>query len=197
MSGLRFSCVNAIKANKLKLIITFAFVLIAICTGVFIAIRSNNNFSLYNLKEICLDDFYSGIVASSSAFGQRCISLVINVVILTGLSFSPFLFPLAQVLFVYRSYLFGLNFTLIFIFYGVGSIFTAVVIILPCQLLTLFVLIMFYIVLQRINCNCQRFGTCECNRGLFILLGFVIVILLNLAETLLLCVLSGRVILVI
>jgi len=197
LNGLRFSCFNAIKENKIKIILSFAFILIAICTGVFIAIKSNRNYELCNLKEISLENFYMGFVASSSAFGQRCVSLILNVGILTGLAFSPFLFPLAQVLFVYRGYLFGLNFALIFIFYGIGSIFTAIVIILPCQLFTMFILVMYYIILQKINCNCARFGGTDCNRILFIILGFVSVILINLAETILLCALSGTVILVI
>ncbi len=159
--------------------------------------RCNINYTLYNLKEICLDDFYSGFAASASAFGARCISLTVNVVVLTCISFSPFLFPLAQVLFVYRAYLFGLNFALIFIFYGIGSIFTAVIIILPCQLLSIFVLVVFYIVLDKINCNCKKFGGTDCNRVLFIVIAFILLILINLIETLLLCLLSGRVILVI
>ena len=197
INGLRFSCANAIKANKVKIIITFILILVAIFTGVFIAVRSHNTYSLYNLQEISLDDFYSGVAASASAFGSRTLSLFINVTILVCLSFSPYLFPLSLILFVYRGYLFGLNFALIFIFYGVGSIFTAVIIILPCQLLTLFVMVIFYLVLERMNCNCRRFGKGDCNRLFYILAGFVLFVLINLVETLLLCLLSGRVIMVI
>ncbi len=196
-NGLRFSCVNAIKANKLKIILTLTFVLIAMCTGVFIAIKSNRAFELCQLTEISLGDFYSGFVASSSAFFSRSLSLCVNIVILTGLSFSVYLLPLAQILFVYRGYLFGLNFALIFIFYGIGGIFTAVIIVLPCQLLTLFVLIMFYFIFSRINNNCHKFGHCECNRFLFVLIGILILLLINLVETLLLFILNGKVILVI
>ncbi|MBP3431820.1 MAG: hypothetical protein J6K39_03090 [Clostridia bacterium] len=197
VNSFRFSCVNAIKENKIKILVTFALILIAISTGVFVAIKSNANCSLERLQEICLEDFLSGFAASSSAFMSRCFSLLVNVLILTGLSFSPFLFPLAAALFVYRAYLFGLNFSLIFIFYGFGSIFTAVIIILPCQLLSLFALVMYYIVLQKINSNCAKFGGSECNRLAFILIGMLLFVVINLAETLLLCVLNGRVILVI
>lgn len=197
VDGLRFSCVNAIKANKIKIFVTFIFVLIAIFTGVFIAIKANNAYELCNLREINLDGFYSGFAASSSAFFARTFSLTVNILILSVLTLSPFLFPLACVLFVYRGYLFGLNFALIFIFYGIGSMVTAVVVILPCQLLTLFAMIMFYIVLQRMNTNCKKFGRCDGNRMMFILIAFLILILINLIETLLLCVLNGTVILVI
>ena len=113
VDGLRFSCVNAIKANKVKIFVTFVFVLIAIFTGVFIAVKANNAYELCNLREINLDGFYSGFAASSSAFFARSFSLVVNVLLLSVLTLSPFLFPLACVLFVYRGYLFGLNFALI------------------------------------------------------------------------------------
>lgn len=197
VDGLRFSCVNAIKANKVKIFLTFVFVLIAIFTGVFIAIKVSNARDLCNLHEINLDSFYTGFAASSSAFFARTFSLVINIFLLAILTLSPFLFPLACVLFAYRGYLFGLNFALIFIFYGIGSMVTAVVVVLPCQLLTLFVMIMFYIILQRMNINCKKFGRSDGNRMMFVLLAFLILVLINLVETLLLCVLNGSVILVI
>ncbi|MBE7075689.1 MAG: hypothetical protein E7375_01285 [Clostridiales bacterium] len=174
-----------------------ALVLVAIFTGVFVAIKSNNSHSLGQLQEISLGDFYSGVAASSSAFFSRTISLLVNVVLIALLSFSVFLFPIAEVLFVYRGYLFGLNFTLIFIMYGMGSIITAIVVILPCQLLTLGVLILGYIILQRLNANCKKFGGSESNRFLFVLLMFLLVVLINLLETLLLFMLNGKVILVI
>ncbi len=195
--GLKFSCISAIKANKVKIIITLICALVAIFTGVFIAIKSHNSCNLSNLQEISLDDFYSGVAASASAFGSRCLSLFVNVLILVALSFSPYLYPLSILLFTYRAYLFGLNFALIFVFYGLGSIFTAVIIILPCQLITLFAMIIFYLVLERINSNCRKFGNTDCNRIFYILAGFLVLILINLAETILLCLLNGRVIMVI
>lgn len=197
INGLRFSCVKAMKENRIKFIITLVLVLIAISAGVFVAIKNTANSSLSSLQEISLDDFASGFVGSSSAFFSRTLSLTINVLILFGVSFVPFLFPLAEVLIVYRSYLFGLNFALIFLLYGLGGSLTAIVVILPCQLLTLFILIMFYLVLSKINGNCKRYGGTDCNRFLFLLFGFLLLIAVNLVETILLYLLNGQVILVI
>ncbi len=197
INGLRFSCAGAIKANKGKIILSFALILVAICTGVFVAVKSRNNYSLGCLQEIDIGDFYSGFVASASAFFSRSISLVLNIVLLAVISFTVYLFPLAQVLFVYRGYLFGLNFALMFIMYGVGGIFTAIIIVLPCQLLTFFALVMFYTIFCKINYNCQKYGNCDCNRFVFVLVGILVILLINLLETLLLLLLNGRVILVI
>ena len=197
INGLRFSCVKAMKENRIKFILTLILVLIAISAGVFVAIKNTANSSLSSLQEISLDDFASGFVGSSSAFFSRTLSLTINVLILFGVSFVPFLFPLAEVLIVYRSYLFGLNFALIFLLYGLGGSLTAIVVILPCQLLTLFILIMFYLVLSKINGNCKRYGGTDCNRFLFLLFGLLLLIVVNLVETILLYLLNGQVILVI
>lgn len=195
--GIKYSCQNALKQNKIKLIVTLCFVLASICTGIFVAIKANNSYNLSKLQEIDLCDYYSGAVATASAFMSRSFSLLINITLLICLSFSPFCFVLAEVLFVYRAYLFGLNITLIFIFYGIGSMVTAIIVVLPCQLLTLLFLIVFYILLLNINCNRKKFGRCETNRGLVILFGILILILINLVETILLFVLNGKVILII
>ena len=197
VSGLRFSCQNTIRQNKWKIICTLALCLVAICTGVFVAIKSHSNYNLGCLQEINLGNFYTGFAASSSAFLSRTLSLGINVGIIVVVSFSVFLFPLAEILFVYRGYLFGLNFALIFVFYGLGSIFTAGIVILPCQLLTLFVMILFYFVLSKTNQNCKKFGGTDCNRLLLVIVFFLILLLINLIETTLLFVLNGKVILVI
>lgn len=194
---LKFSCGNAVRANKIKFLVISALVLVAMAIGIFVAVKSHKNYELYNLREINLDSFYSGVVASSSAFLSRCLSLLVNVVLICLLALSPYLFPLACALFVFRAYLFGLNFALIFVFYGIGSLFTAVVIILPCQLLTLFALIMFYLILERLNFGCKKYGGAEVNRLAIVLCAIVILLVLNLVETLLLFILSGKVILVI
>jgi len=196
-SGLRFTCSNVIKENRGKLFLTILLVLISIFVGVFLGIKNNNCYNLGNLQEINLGNFYGGVVASSSAFMSRCISLSVNILIITVISFTPYLFPLAQALFCFRGYLLGLNLTLIFIFYGIGSIITAVVIVIPCQIISLLVLVGYYLILTKINSNCRRFGCCECNRVVFVISGLALCLLVNLVETLLLVVLNGKVILVI
>ena len=195
--GLRFTCSNVIKENKGKLFFTLLLVTISIFVGVFLGIKHTNAYNLGCLQEISLGKFYSGVVASSSAFGARCVSLLVNIVILTAISFTPFLFPLAQVLFCFRGYFFGLNITLVFIFYGIGSMVTAVVVVIPCQIISLLILVGYYLILTKINSNCKRFGCCECNRVVFFIAGLALCLLINLIETLLLVMLNGNVILVI
>ena len=196
-NGIKFSIAKSIGENKGKIFLSIALILVSIFTGVFVAIKTNSSFGLGQLQEINLSDFYTGFVASSSAFASRFFSLLINLLLLVAFSFSNFTIFLSEILFAYRGYLFGLNFTLIFIFYGFGSLLSAVVIILPCQILTFAFFILFYFSLLKINLTRQKYGVCETNRFLFICLGILFVFLINLAETLLLIILNGRVILVI
>ncbi len=196
-NGLKFSCQNAIRENKIKLIVCLVLVLASICAGVVVAVKAKNAYELGRLQDINLQSFYDGFALSSSAFFLRCFSLFLNLAILTALAFAPKLSFLAYILFGYRAYLFGLNFSLIIIFYGIGSIFTAVVIVLPCQMVTLLFLILYFLILTCINQNAKKYGYCETNKFVFILAGFLILIALNLIETLLLIFLNGKVIMVI
>ncbi len=196
-NGLKFSFLNAMKANKIKIIITFAIILVGIFTGIFVAIKSDKTFSLELLQDISLKNYYSGFVLSTSTFFIRYLSLCINLVIITFIACFPKLFPLSWVLYIYRAYLFGLNFSLIFIIYGVGSMFTAIVVILPCQLLTLFLMLLYQITLSQIILNLKKYGSCEISKPTFIAIGFAVFFLLNLVETLLLFLLNGKVIMII
>ncbi len=197
INGLRFSIARTVKESRGKFLLTLTLSLIAIFVGIFVAIKYSNSESLSRLQEISIDGYLSGFSGSSSAFFSRTLSLAINVLILFGVSFVPLLFPIAEILIVYRAYLFGLNFSLIFILYGLGGSLTAIVVILPCQLLTLFALILFYLIASKINGNIKHYGKAECNRFLYLLLGFLLLVLINLAETLLLFLLNGTVIMVI
>ena len=197
ISCVAFSCESAIRQNKWKIILTTLLSVAAIVFGIIVAAKADFAQVFKSLQEINIAGFQSGFVASSSAFFARCFSLLFNILLLFLLSLSPFLFPLAEILLAYRGYLFGLNFALIFIFYGLGSMISAIVIVFPCQIATLFVLILFYIILFQQNKNSKKFGSCDCSRGKLILTFAVIVLVLNLVETLLLFLLSGKVIMVI
>lgn len=197
VNGLQFSFQTALKENKIKIIFSCLIVVASIIFGVVVAVKTNMYDSFKSLQELDVKGFESGFVASSSAFLSRCFSLLFNLILLTLCSFSIFTIPFAEVLLAYRSYLFGLNFALIFVFYGLGSMITAIVVILPCQIVTTFVLIMFFVLFSKLNSNCNKFGSAECNRFVFFLIGFLILFLLNLTETILLVLLNGKVILVI
>ena len=196
-SGLKFSFERTIRENKWKIILTSLLVIVAIVFGVVVAVKADFADTFKALQEINIKGFQDGFVASTSAFFARALSLIFNVILLFGFSFSPFLMIFAEVLLCYRGYLFGLNFALIFVFYGLGSMITAIVVILPCQILTLLALILFYCVVSKVNSNCKKYGSSDCNRATLFVLALIVVLLLDLVETLLLFLLNGKVIMVI
>lgn len=197
VSGLKFSFERTFKENKWKILLTSLIVVAAIVFGIVVAVKADFADTFKALQEINIKGFQDGFVASSSAFLARAVSLCFNIILLFGFSFLPYLMIFAEVLLAYRGYLFGLNFALIFVFYGLGSMITAIVVILPCQLLTLAALILFYVIMSKVNSNCKKYGACDCNRLAFFLLGLGVVLLLDLVETILLFVLNGKVIMVI
>ena len=195
-SGLAFSIETGLKKNKWKLIFTFLLMILGIVGGIVVATKTNAYNSFKAIQEIDINGFEKGVVASSSAFLSRTFSLLFNVLLLTLCSFTIFTVPLAELLLIYRSYLFGLNFALIFVFYGFGSLLTAIVVILPCQIITLIILAVFYFLLFDQNIACKKYGTGDFNRVMLVLLCFLVLFLLNGIETILLILLNGKVILV-
>ena len=195
--NLKFSFGDAVKKNKWKLILSVLLAVAVIVFGVVIAVKTDLNDALKTLQDISIKNFQNGIVGSAGAFFARFFSLLFNVLLLVVFSFSGYMFPLAEILFAYRGYLFGVNFALIFVFYGFGSAISAIVVILPVQLVIMFVLIMFYLLLFQMNTDNKKYGYCGGNRVLFVVIVVLLLLLLDLVETLLLLLLNGKVILVI
>ena len=196
-SSLKFSFGDAVRKNKWKLILSILIAVAGIVFGIIIATKADLNDALKTLQDISIKNFQNGIVGSAGAFFARFFSLLFNVLLLVLFSLSGYMFPLAQILFAYRGYLFGANFALIFVFYGFGSTITAIAVILPVQLAIMFVLIIFYLILLQMNTDSKKYGRCEGNRVLFVVLAVVLLLLLDVVETLLLWLLNGKVILVI
>ena len=196
-STLKFSFGDAVRKNRWKLIFSIFIAVAGIVFGVVIATKADLNDALKTLQDISIKNFQNGIVGSAGEFFARFFSLLFNVFLLVLFSFSSYMFPLAEILFAYRGYLFGVNFALIFVFYGFGSAITAIAVILPVQLIIMFVLIMFYLILLKMNSDNKRFGCSEGNRFVFVILVVILLLFLDLVETLLLLLLNGRVILVI
>ncbi len=195
-SEIKFSAENALKNNKFKFVFTSILIVVSIVVGVIVAIKTNAGGTFKMLQDINYKGFKDGVVASSSAFFSRSFSLLFNVLLLFLLSLSTWLFPVAEVLFCYRGYLFGLNFALIFIFYGFGSMISAIIIVLPCQLLIFVVLQFLYFSLLRASKNYKSYGSCGVSRANIILIGALALLLLNLVETILLFLLNGKVIMI-
>lgn len=195
-SEVKFFVLDAIKQNKLKIIISICCLFVALLTGIIIAIK------YYDASTICLSnyglaDFSGGIISSS--FFSRFFSMILIMLLLFACSFTVWTFPLGILILVYRTYLLGLNLTLMFILYGIPGMLVSLIIALPCQLAIVFVLLIYFVLMYSNQCACKQFGSYRGMQGKLKILLWVLLILFicNLFESLVLVIFNVNVILVI
>ena len=193
---LKYSLFDCLKQNKIKVIISLCVLLISLLTGIIIAVKYYDT-SNFVLSGYGIADFSKGMISSS--FFSRFFSMLLVLLLLFACSFTPWTFPLAIFILAYRTYLLGLNLTLMFILFGVPGIVVSLIIALPCQLIVLFVLLFSYILLYNNSCTCKRFGSAGQANQKFKILLFALLLLLvcNLFESLILVIFNVNVILVI
>ena len=185
---------SSLKECKIKTIVMFVFLVIAFFTGVIVAIRTHSDYGV--IENWGIVDIKSGGI--SSTFFTRILSCFFIFLILFGCSFFDFLLPIAVVLISYRSYLLGLNICLMIIFYGFSSVLVSVIIALPCQLVILLLLAVFYISSSRVVKDVKCYGNSQfASSKLSICILFAILIFaVCLIETVLLFLFSAKVFLV-
>ena len=115
-----------------------------------------------------------------------------------GCSFTDYLLPVAVLFLAYRGYLLGVNTCLIIAVNGISGIIFSIIIVLPCQLLALAIMLLFYILMSRCYKDRRLLGGCRVpNQKMKILIAtFLAVIVVCLLEALLLAIFSPKVILV-
>lgn len=193
INELRFSLSAWLKKNLWKILLSAVLVLSAVVCGIVIAVKKDLSGALKTLQSISFKKFENGVAATSATFLSRGVSLMFNALLLVLFSLSKYMFPLAEILFVYRGYLFGVNYALIFVFYGLGGILPAVLVVLPCQILTFCSLLLLYLFLTSPNSSCGGiFG----KKWFIFLLGICLLLLINIIETALLFLFGGKIILV-
>ena len=193
INELKFSFFDWLKKNLWKIVLTIILVFIAVVCGIVIAVKKDLSGTLKTLQNITLKKFEDGVAGSSSNFLSRGVSLIFNVLLLILFALSKYMFPLAEILFCYRGYLFGINYALIFVFYGVGGFLPAILVILPCQIFTFCALLLVYLLLSSSGASCNKFGS---KRWVIVGIGICLLFVINIIETALLYLLGGKVILV-
>ena len=136
---------------KLRLIITGILVVIGIFIGVFVAIRLKHEQMLDQAMNYGFIDFSVIKISSLSAFLWRLLSGALIVALLCLFSLSAFIYPIAELILIYRGYLIGLNVVIILISTGITGLITSLLILLPCQLLLLVILTIFFSIFSKMN----------------------------------------------
>ncbi|MEG1500028.1 MAG: hypothetical protein RR400_03080 [Clostridia bacterium] len=169
-------------------------------TGVFTAIRNFNGSKLINFDDYSITEFLKGNLGSAEVFFSRFFSYEITLLIGLISYACIFLCPLSFAAIIFRSYLIGLNCTFMIVLCGVGGILASILIIIPCQLAILLAIVFFHLLCIVRAREKRKFG-CVCEKQNNIFLNFLIISLvitvLNLVETIFLCLFTTKIILVI
>lgn len=182
------------KESKIKIIISSILILIAILTGVIIAIKTHSYYKIGQNYGVV--DVASG--GLTTTFFARFFSMLLIGCILLGCSYIKYLYPLAMVFLCYRAYLLGLNIALMLILYGLPGVIISLIVALPCQMFALIVLGMFYICMSQ-TFKEFKFYSCKTPKQKMKIIFFTLILLfvVCVVESLLLWIFSAKIILVI
>jgi hypothetical protein len=171
---------------------------IGIFTGIFAAIKYSQGFNLINFNDFSLSSYLSGDLGTNDLFYSRLFSTTVVSLIVFTCSFSIYLVPINFFVLIYRSYLLSLNATIIIVFNGLGGIVCCLLIVIPCQIISLILITMFISYTCRYAYIRKHYGTC-CEFKIWqkFLIFATLLLIINLFETFLLYIFSSKIILVI
>lgn len=197
MSNFKYSFIDGISRNKKTCFFLFIVALIGILTGVFTAINYCNGATLVSFSNFSLNKFLSGQLGTLELFFSRFVSNLCVVGIVTVTSISVYIIPINFFLIAYRGYLLSLNVSIMVILYGVGGILTGLLVVLPCQLIALFIIGVYICISNSRAYSKKCYGTPQGKLFSKLIIVLIALALIDLIETLLLLLFSSRVILVI
>lgn len=188
----RFKMNIASKCAECKGRIWLISIIVLLCFVAGIILFSSNPYS-YPGDEYLLS--YKGAGDGFGAFFSRSFSITIVTGLIFVLSLSKWVFPLGIAVIGFRGYLLGFNISILCSRFGLSGVIDAVFIVIPCQLCMLLGFILLYALLTKSRSLCFGFGRGNLFKTL--LMFYLIIIFINLIETILLFVFSSSVILVI
>lgn len=197
-SNFKYTILSFLRVNKVRIFILCFFTLLGLLTGIFTAVKYLNGSELFNFNDYGITQFANGNIATTELFFKRFLSYTCFLLILLICSLAGFLLPIGCFVIVYRSYLLGLNITIIVVLYGLGGIFSAIIIILPIQLCMILIACLFYCMVRNRCLIKKKYGKAVGLNTIFLFLIFIVLLsILNILETILLILFSGQVILII
>lgn len=197
-SNLKYSVLSFLRVNKVRIFVLCFFIILGVLTGVFTAVKYLNGSELFNFNDYGISQFANGNIATTQLFFKRMLSYCCFLLILLVCSLAVFLFPIGCFVIIYRSYLLGLNITILVVCYGLGGILTGIIIILPIQLCMIIFACLFYCMVRNRCLIKKKYGKAIGLNSILLFLIFVVLLsILNILETILLILFSGQVILII
>ena len=193
ISKFTFSLKDRLKECRIRIILTSLILLLGFFIGVFVAIRLKRGEMLEKAGEYGFIDFSLIKISSFSTFLLRFVSSVLMIGLLSLFSLNIFLYPLGGIIIIYRAYLVGLNLVILLISSGLSGLLISLLILLPCQIISLFLLSLYFCFFSKgIKSGCERR-----ERVKDLLMFLILLLAVDVVETLLLFLFGANVILVI
>ncbi len=194
----KYSFIEFFSNNKIKIFVSLIFFLIGILTGVFTAIKIFNSGDIEIFESFNLTYQLSDLENFSSNFFSRLLSYELVLALLFVFALNPFLYLFGWCLIAYRSFLVSINCVMIVLLFSFNGIIKGILIILPCQLLMLIVMILYFSFVSKLINNDKCFKNKNTKTVvLTFIISSIVLTAINLLETLLLFLFRSSVILVI
>lgn len=196
-ASIRYSLIEFYKKNQIKIWIISFLILVALLTGIFTAVKLTDLEKALKYAEFSFEALMEGDIYKFSFFIKRFGSILLVLALLLLCSLNKFTRTFGYVLIAYRGFLLSLNITLIIMHMGFAGAVNAIIVILPCQLLELLLMTLFFVVtIHAINDKnyCGKFNGMFVKYLLLILLGTFLV---NVIELILLLIFKATTILII
>ena len=196
--SIKYSLSEFVSNNKYKILVCLVFCFIGLLTGIFTAVKiykldDSDVFESFNLTYQLSD-----LENFSANFFGRLISYEMVCLLLLVFSLHPIMHIFGWCLLAYRSFLVAINCVMIILFFSFNGVIKSLLIILPCQLLMLVCLLVFFcFVSKQIKIN--KFIRCKKTSTILnpLLIVSLCLSIINLVETLLLFIFRSNIILVI
>ncbi|MBE7082059.1 MAG: hypothetical protein E7378_00045 [Clostridiales bacterium] len=185
-NNLRYAFIEFFNKNKAKIIIAFVIIIFTLLTGIFTAVKLYNLDKDLNLKQFSMYAVLNGNIYTFANFLLRILSALIVLGLLFLFSTTKYTAFLGYLLLAYRAMLLGINCALIILKVGWSGIFISLLIILPCQLLMLILMTLFFILAISLFKTKRTCGYIPTEYKKIVLAAFFGVLIVNLIEVLIL-----------
>ena len=196
-SQIKYALLQFYSKNKLKIIFLIFLIVLFLLTGVFTALKISDIEKALKSTEFSFEAITNGNIYDFSFFIKRYLSILFVMFLLFIFSLNKFISIFGFVLIGYRAFLITLNCTLIIRYVGIGGIINAIVIILPCQILYLLLMSLFFIILCLIQKEKKMCGKANPNYSKCALLTILASFIVNVLELFLLIMFKATTILII
>lgn len=192
-ANMKFIIKEKFYQNKLFIFSLIFMAFVGLLTGVLVALKCGVGVS--TLNDYNLQIYVCGEANSFSNLITRVVSVFCNMLIILISSLSLIIAPIGFIIITYKTYLVGFNCTLLFSLYGFSGAITSILVVLPCQIIMVIGLIVFFVLSVNGSMNKKRF--CEKPKRLkLFLIFFIVLILICIIETLLLTIFNAKMIFV-